>query len=159
MARRRSRLPAIVLVLALALAAPLASTAPVTALGETLADLSTGLLTGPDSRFGPHHRFASRPLAAGARGTDVAALQRFLTGVGLVTPVTGRYGPATRASVERWRAWRGARRDGTLSVREARRIREQARPGGRRDVDGEVRPSAGAAWPGQPGGRVALAIC
>jgi peptidoglycan hydrolase-like protein with peptidoglycan-binding domain len=153
MARSRSRLPTIVLVLALALAAPLASTAPVTALGETLADLSTGLLTGSDTRFGTHHRYASRPLAAGVRGTDVAALQRFLTGVGLVTPVTGRYGPATRASVEGWQAWRGTRRDGVLSLREARRIREQARPGGRQDVDREVRPSAGAAWPEVPAWR------
>jgi peptidoglycan hydrolase-like protein with peptidoglycan-binding domain len=150
MIRRRPRLPAIVLVLALALAAPLASTAPVTALGETLADLSTGLLTGPDSRFGPHHRYASRPLEAGVRGTDVAALQRFLTGVGVVTPVTGRYGPPTRASVKRWQAWRGVRRDGALSPREARLIREQARPGGPQDVDREVRSGAGAPWPEVP---------
>lgn len=124
---RKSRRLTAVLVLALALAAPLASTAPVTALGETLADLSTGLLTKAESKFGPPHRYASRRLAAGASGTDVAVLQRFLTEVGLKTAVTGYYGPESRANVRRWEARGAGRADGSLSRDEARRLRGGAR--------------------------------
>jgi peptidoglycan hydrolase-like protein with peptidoglycan-binding domain len=151
--RKRNRLPAIVLVLALALAAPLASTAPVTALGETLADLSAGLLTSAESEFGPHHRYGSRRLAAGDRGTDVAALQHFLTEVGLESAVSGYYGPTTRGNVRRWEAWRDESPDGRLSRREARRLREQARPNGPWGVDSEIRVGDGRPWPRGDAGR------
>ncbi len=140
---RNSRLTTIVFVLALALAAPLASTAPVTALGETLADLSTGLMTSAESKFGAHHRYASRRLTAGMRGTDVATLQRLLTEAGLETAVNGVYGPDTRSSVRRWEAWCGRRPDGRLSPREARRVREEARSSRRWDAHRDGLSGAG----------------
>ena len=150
------RTPAIVLVLALALAAPLASTAPVTALGETLAGWSAGLLVDAESKFGPYHRYSSRPLKAGDRGTDVATLQRNLSEVGLETSVNGFYGATTRSNVRRWEDWRGRRPDGRIDQSEARGLRDQARHAGLRDQarhagphdrDRELRTGDGRPWP------------
>jgi peptidoglycan hydrolase-like protein with peptidoglycan-binding domain len=78
---------------------------------------------------GSDYEYASRGMGPGDRGSDVTKLQRFLTRLGLDTTVDGHYGETTRRNVKRWEAWRYRRVNGAVAIREAEKIREQARSG------------------------------
>lgn len=73
----------------------------------------------PASAASGASRFGARPLAAGASGKDVRALQRNLTRLGYRTPVTGVYGPDTRRSVKRLERKRGWPVNGKVSRSDA----------------------------------------
>ncbi len=89
-----------------------------------------GDIGGGDSGAGqPRHAYGSRAMGRGDSGTDVAQLQRYLSTLGLPTPVDGRYGSATRKNVNAYEAWRYMRANGNVSRKQARRIRADAEGG------------------------------
>ncbi|HEV2076006.1 MAG TPA: peptidoglycan DD-metalloendopeptidase family protein, partial [Thermoleophilaceae bacterium] len=71
--------------------------------------------------------YGSRRMRSGDRGGDVAKLQRYLSRLGLSTPVDGIYGRRTRINVERYEAWRYLRSNGKVNLAEADQIRRDAR--------------------------------
>jgi peptidoglycan hydrolase-like protein with peptidoglycan-binding domain len=76
---------------------------------------------------GKHHRtfrFGTRPLAPGAKGKDVRYLQRALTRLGVATSIDGVFGKGTFKSVETFEQQRGWPVNGTVSKKDAKRIRK-----------------------------------
>jgi hypothetical protein len=65
----------------------------------------------------------------GMRGHDVRVLQDFLTRVGLVTPVDGRYGPFTMRRVRSWERRSARRVNGRMARSDARVLRRQVASG------------------------------
>jgi peptidoglycan hydrolase-like protein with peptidoglycan-binding domain len=69
-------------------------------------------------------RLGSRPLATGARGWDVAALQFLLARHGFPSgPVDGGLGPRTGAALRRFQAWAGLGADGVAGPATLARLR------------------------------------
>src|SRR5215210_6656792 len=69
-------------------------------------------------------RIGSRPLATGARGWDVAALQFLLARHGFPSgPVDGGLGPRTGAALLRFQAWAGLGADGVAGAATLARLR------------------------------------
>jgi peptidoglycan hydrolase-like protein with peptidoglycan-binding domain len=69
-------------------------------------------------------RLGSRPLASGARGWDVAALQFLLARHGFPSgPVDGGLGPRTGAALRRFQAWAGLAADGVAGPATLARLR------------------------------------
>jgi cell wall-associated NlpC family hydrolase len=64
-----------------------------------------------------------RPLAKGARGADVKALQRLLHQAGFASKADGVFGAGTRRAVVRLERELGLRVDGRVTARDIRRIR------------------------------------
>ena len=76
------------------------------------------------------YAFGERSLREGSRGSDVRALQRNLTSVGLRTEVDGQYGPHTSRRVKSWeRRSEITRVNGRMSRREQRKISSQVARG------------------------------
>jgi hypothetical protein len=74
-------------------------------------------------------RFGDRALREGDRGSDVRALQRNLTQVGLRTEIDGQYGPHTARRVKSWERRSDERVNGRVSRREARKMTAQVQRG------------------------------
>ena len=72
--------------------------------------------------------FGSRVLKIGTKGSDVRALQRYLGEAGFHATVDGKFGPATRRKVRRWERSEGLKRDGRVTRREARQMRQTVEP-------------------------------
>jgi cell wall-associated NlpC family hydrolase len=76
------------------------------------------------------HAFGSRTLKEGTHGSDVRALQRNLTKVGLRTEVDGQFGPHTKRRVKSWeRRSDVGRANGRVSRGEARKMTSQVARG------------------------------
>jgi cell wall-associated NlpC family hydrolase len=75
------------------------------------------------------YAFGSRTLKEGSHGSDVRALQRNLTQVGLRTEVDGQFGPHTKRRVKSWERRSVHRANGRVSRSEARRMMSQVARG------------------------------
>ena len=69
-----------------------------------------------------------RPLAKGARGADVKALQQLLHKAGFASKADGVFGPGTRRAVIRLERELGLRVDGRVTAGDIRRIRTALQP-------------------------------
>jgi murein DD-endopeptidase MepM/ murein hydrolase activator NlpD len=105
---------------------------PRTAAGVRLLQARRGLVTdgipGPATRRALGRRgrplLGTRPLVAGARGWDVAALQFLLGRSGFPSgPVDGGLGPRTAAALRRFQAWAGLAADGVAGPATLARLR------------------------------------
>jgi len=83
--------------------------------------------------------FGSRTLREGMSGSDVRALQRYLTGAGYSTTADGQFGPRTERSVISFESAEGRTANGVVSRSDARAIRTAAeeQPAEETPVEGE----------------------
>jgi len=111
----------------LALSAALLSALPAAALADTGGAGAGGIAAGgatigsvvpaKSATSGGGASTRLRPLARGARGPAVRALQRLLTRAGLPTPVVGIFGPQTERNVRSFQRRAGLRADGVVGAR------------------------------------------
>ena len=83
----------------------------------------------PAAADGKSYTFGERKLRPGSQGHDVRVLQDFLTRVGLVTTVDGRYGPFTYRRVRSWERRADRRVNGRMGLRDSRKLRRQVEQG------------------------------
>ena len=81
--------------------------------------------------------YGSRTLREGMSGSDVRALQSYLTRAGYATSADGQFGPRTERSVKRFEGAEDLAVNGVVSLSDARAIRTAAASGGQ---DTEVPP-------------------
>jgi len=68
-------------------------------------------------------RYGSRPMKPGMRGHDISVLQKFLTKLGLPTTRDAYYGGTTKHNVKRLEKRRDWKRDGKVSRKQAKKIK------------------------------------
>ena len=101
-----------------------------------------------------------RTLRPGMQGSDVRALQRDLSTTGYPTAMDGRFGPATKTSVEYFQQDNGLRPNGVVSYPESLVLRELVavvRVGGHNSGLGHGNAAAPPAPPTGPGGATGAA--
>ena len=99
-------------------------------------------------------RYGARTLKVGSTGSDVKAVQKYLTRVGWATSVDGHYGRGTARKFKSFERAQGRKPNGKASPSEQRLLKRMATMAGASN-DG-TSPTGGASYDGNPTGKAKI---